>query len=275
MVTPPTVPPRPTAADRDAAVELRARQVSKRFPARRGGDPLLVLDHVDLDLRHGEFISIIGASGCGKTTLLRVMAGLEPDFTGSVELGGRPVTSPGPDKGVVFQDHRLLPWLTVADNVGFGLLNRPAADRQRVVEKYLRLVGLQNFARAYPGQLSGGMAQRAAIVRALVNKPRVLFLDEPLGALDALTRMHMQRELERVWREERVTVLMVTHDVEEAIYLSDRVVVMGSRPGRVKKIIPIPVARPRSREHPDFLAIKKELLTTFSLEAREYFSYEI
>jgi ABC-type nitrate/sulfonate/bicarbonate transport system ATPase subunit len=228
-----------------------------------------------LRIRKGQFVSIVGTSGCGKTTLLRIIAGLEGDFDGGIELEGRPIAGPGVDKGVVFQEHRLLPWLTIEDNVGFGLFRRPEEERRELVSRYLKLVGLTKFAQAYPGQLSGGMAQRAAIARALVNKPKILLLDEPLGALDAMTRMYMQNELEKIWLEEKITMVMVTHDVEEAIYLSDVVVLMSSRPGRVKKTIPVPLARPRRRDLPEFLAIKSELLQEFHLQSKDDFSFEI
>jgi ABC-type nitrate/sulfonate/bicarbonate transport system ATPase subunit len=230
---------------------------------------------VDLRVRKGQFVSIVGTSGCGKTTLLRIIAGLEGDFDGGIELEGSPISGPGVDKGVVFQEHRLLPWLTIEENVGFGLVRRPEEERRELVSRYLKLVGLTKFAQAYPSQLSGGMAQRAAIARALVNKPKILLLDEPLGALDAMTRMYMQNELEKIWVEEKITMVMVTHDVEEAIYLSDVVVLMSSRPGRVKKIIPVPLARPRHRDNPEFMAIKGELLQEFQLQSKDYFSFEI
>jgi ABC-type nitrate/sulfonate/bicarbonate transport system ATPase subunit len=233
------------------------------------------LENVDLSIHKGQFVSIVGTSGCGKTTLLRIMAGLEGDYDGDIELEGRPIVAPGVDKGVVFQEHRLLPWLTIEENVGFGLANRSAAERRTLVERYLKLVGLGKFAKALPGQLSGGMAQRAAIARSLVNKPKILLLDEPLGALDAMTRMYMQNELEKIWLEEKITMVMVTHDVEEAIYLSDVVVLMSCRPGRVKNVIPVPLARPRHRDHPDFIEIKRNLLAEFHLQARDHFIFEI
>jgi ABC-type nitrate/sulfonate/bicarbonate transport system ATPase subunit len=258
----------------DAAVSAAAplaidvRGVSKVFPGRGGEREVVALDNVDLAVRRGEFVSIVGASGCGKTTLLRIIAGLEADFTGSLALDGRPVTGPGPDKGVVFQDHRLLPWLTVADNIGFGLLDLPAAERRERVARYVALMGLEGFERAWPAQLSGGMAQRAAIARALVNNPRALFLDEPFGALDALTRFRMQSELEKIWAREKITMLMVTHDVEEALYLSDAVIVMSPRPGRVQKRVPVTIARPRDREGAVFQEIRRDLLIELVLQSK-------
>jgi len=256
-----------------SAVGLEISQLTKTFNTDRVS--VTALENVDLRISKGQFVSIVGASGCGKTTLLRILAGLEGDFDGSIVLEGQAVKGPSVDQGVVFQEHRLLPWLTVEENVGFGLVYRPAKERQEVVHRYLRLVGLTQFAKAYPNQLSGGMAQRAAIARSLVTKPKILLLDEPLGALDAMTRMYMQNELERIWFEERTTMVMVTHDVEEAIYLSDVVVLMSCRPGRVKKTIPIPMPRPRRRDHPDFIKIKQELLEEFQLQAKEYFNFEI
>ena len=254
-------------------VGLEINRLTKIFNADRLS--VTALENVDLRIHKGQFVSIVGTSGCGKTTLLRIMAGLEGDFDGDIELEGRPIEGPGVDKGVVFQEHRLLPWLTIEENVGFGLVNRPADERRELVDRYLRLVGLVKFAKAHPGQLSGGMAQRAAIARSLVNKPKILLLDEPLGALDAMTRMYMQNELEKIWLEEKITMVMVTHDVEEAIYLSDVVVLMSCRPGRVKKSIPIDMPRPRQRDSAGFVTIKKELLDEFHLQAKEYFSYEI
>ncbi|RRJ95606.1 ABC transporter ATP-binding protein [Opitutaceae bacterium TAV4] len=256
-------------------VDVEARDLTKIFAARHGTARVTALENVNLDIRPGEFVSIVGTSGCGKTTLLRIMAGLETEFHGSLTFDGLRIDGPGPDKGVVFQDHRLLPWLTVEENIGFGLLDLPKAEQRERIQKYLRLVGLHGFERAWPAQLSGGMAQRAAIARALVNKPRILLLDEPLGALDALTRIYMQRELEKIWIEEKITMVMVTHDVEEALYLSDTVVLMSARPGRIKKITPVHLARPRDRENPVFQNLKKELLAEFELQTKSQFSYEI
>jgi ABC-type nitrate/sulfonate/bicarbonate transport system ATPase subunit len=255
-----------TPAAAPAAASVEARHITKVFPApSRGGTPVVALDDISLDITPGAFVCIVGASGCGKTTFLRIIAGLEDNFDGTLLLGGKPVTGPGPDKGVVFQDHRLLPWLTIEQNIGFGLLDLPAAERRERVARYLALVGLQGFERAWPSQLSGGMAQRAAIARALVCKPPVLLLDEPLGALDALTRIRMQRELEKIWLEEKITMIMVTHDVEEALCLGDSVVIMSPRPGRVKKNIPVHLARPRDRENPVFQKIRRDLLVELGL----------
>ncbi|MDR2863943.1 MAG: ABC transporter ATP-binding protein [Puniceicoccales bacterium] len=272
------VPVTPTATPFAASartVDVDARHITKVFPARHGGNAVIALDDVSLLIPAGEFVSIVGASGCGKTTLLRIIAGLENEYTGDLTLGGQPVLGPGPDKGVVFQDHRLLPWLTVEQNVGFGLLDLPKEEQRERIDKYIRLVGLKGFERAWPSQLSGGMAQRAAIARALVNKPRILLLDEPLGALDAITRIYMQRELEKIWFEEQITMVMVTHDVEEALYLSDTVVVMSSRPGRVKRIQGNPIVRPRDRENSTFQDVRRELLIELELQTKAQFAYEI
>jgi ABC-type nitrate/sulfonate/bicarbonate transport system ATPase subunit len=256
-----------------STVGLEIQGLTKTFNTNKLA--VTALDNVDLRIQKGQFVSIVGSSGCGKTTLLRVIAGLEGEFSGSIDLEGDPIKGPSAEKGVVFQEHRLLPWLTIEDNVGFGLVYRPAQERRELVDRYLRLVGLAQFAKAYPNQLSGGMAQRAAIARSLVNRPKILLLDEPLGALDAMTRMYMQNELEKIWLEEQTTMVMVTHDVEEAIYLSDVVVLMSCRPGRVKQTISVTLPRPRRRDHHDFVSIKQALLEEFHLQAKEYFNYEI
>jgi ABC-type nitrate/sulfonate/bicarbonate transport system ATPase subunit len=255
------------------AIEVEISGLSKEFD--NDGQTVVALDGIELSIKRGEFLTLVGASGCGKTTLLRIIAGLELDYEGEIDLEGIPIRGPGVDKGVVFQDHRLLPWLTVEENVGFGLFRHAEQERRQLIQHYVDLVGLRGFEKAYPNQLSGGMAQRAAIARALVNKPKILVLDEPLGALDAMTRIHMQNEIEKIWRREKVTMVMVTHDVEEAVYLSDTVALMSSRPGRVKKIIPINLARPRNREDPAFQALRKEILTEFQLQTKAQFSYEI
>jgi ABC-type nitrate/sulfonate/bicarbonate transport system ATPase subunit len=253
---------------------LSLRNLSKVF--RGGAGDVVALQDVELDIRPGEFVSLLGASGCGKTTLLRIIAGLERDYTGEALLDGKRITRPGKDRGVVFQDHRLLPWLTIEENVGFGLSHLPRKERSEIVQSHLALVGLSGFAKSRPSQLSGGMAQRAAIARALATDPEILLLDEPLGALDALTRLYMQEELERIWKEKPgLTVVMVTHDVDEAIYLSDRIVLLSPRPGRIKRILDISAARPRSREDGEFNAIKRVLLEEFQLLHEKTVEYVI
>jgi sulfonate transport system ATP-binding protein len=236
---------------------------------------VVALEEINLTIGEGEFVSIVGASGCGKSTLLRIIAGLENGFAGSVKLGGFPISGPGLDRGMVFQEHRLIPWLTVESNVAFGLNGRKNGEKERVVREHLELVGLAGFAKAYPHQLSGGMAQRVAIARALVNQPGLLLLDEPFGALDALTKIQMQQEILRIWEAERTTMVLVTHDIDEAIYLGDRVVVMSSRPGTVKRIVPVDLPRPRDRSSLEFIQIRKTIYAEFFAEAERPFAYAI
>lgn len=255
---------------------LQIQNLNKKF--RVNGDATPVLKNINLTVKPGEFISIIGPSGCGKTTLLRLIIGIENSYQGDILLDGKQIKGPGLDRGVVFQDHRLLPWLTIEGNVGLGLEGKRSVNgnRTQLIREHLELVGLSGYEKAYPGQLSGGMAQRAAIARALVNRPEILLLDEPLGALDALTRMYMQKELEKIWqRETGITMIMITHDVEEAVYLSDKVVIMSSRPGTIKKIIPVDLPRPRDRAAYDFMKLKEKILEEFHLHAEKVFSYAI
>ncbi|MBK0420739.1 ABC transporter ATP-binding protein [Leucobacter sp. CSA2] len=223
--------------------KLRIAGLAKRF-----GD-VVALDGVDLAVAENEFVSIVGASGCGKSTLLSLIAGLETPSEGVVEVSGRPVTGPGRDRGVVFQQATLMPWLTVQRNVEFALRGEAGlskADRADRAREFLGLVGLEGFEQAFPAQLSGGMQQRAALARSLSYGPEILLMDEPFGALDALTRRTMQELLLEVWERHRLTVLLVTHDIDEAVVTSDRVVVMSPRPGRVREILDVPIARPRS-----------------------------
>lgn len=224
-----------------------------------------VLQDIRLDVAPGEFISIVGASGCGKSTLLRLILGLDGDYQGSIRLDGQAIVGTGLERGIVFQDHRLFPWLTVEQNVAVGLKNAPlsAAEKAERVWDHLVLVGLESFAAAYPHQLSGGMAQRVAIARGLVNRPRVLLLDEPLGALDALTRTRLQHELQRIWQREGTTMLLVTHDVDEAVFLGDRVVVMEPHPGRIRRIVEVDLPRPRRRSDAAFIALRDDVLADF------------
>lgn len=241
--------------------------VCKTF--RVSDEPLRVLAGLDLEVEAGGFLTIVGASGCGKSTLLRLVAGLDTAFDGSVRVDGDPVTAPRLDRGLVFQEPRLFPWLTVAQNVALGLLNSPLdkARRRREVSAHIELVGLGGFENAYPHQLSGGMAQRVAIARGLVNRPRILLLDEPFGALDALTRAHLQDELQRIWAAERTTMLLVTHDVEEATYLGDRVVVMAPRPGRIAATFDVPLARPRERTDPALGRLRDDVMAALQATA--------
>ncbi|WP_336658778.1 ABC transporter ATP-binding protein [Leucobacter sp. USHLN153] len=227
----------------DAAPKLRATGVSKRF------GEVTALEGVDLAVSENEFVSIVGASGCGKSTLLSLIAGLEEPTSGSLEVSGAPITGPGRDRGVVFQQATLMPWLTVQQNVEFALRGErglSAGDRADRAREFLGLVGLGGFERSYPAQLSGGMQQRVALARSLCYGPDILLMDEPFGALDALTRRTMQELLLEVWERHRLTVLLVTHDIGEAVVTSDRVVVMSPRPGRVQRIVDVPIARPRT-----------------------------
>ena len=244
------------------ASSLQVRAVSKSFPApddinaRR-----LALDAVSLSLAAGEMVSLVGPSGCGKSTLLRLIAGLDFPDSGELLIGSEPITSPGAERGLVFQDPNLFPWLTVRRNIQVGLVARGVLREKRdEVDEFMGLVGLEGFADAFPHHLSGGMAQRAALARALINHPRVLLLDEPLGALDAFTRMRMQDEVLRLWQARGTTMLLVTHDIDEAIYMSDRIVIMTQRPGKIERTIPVTLSRPRDRSSADFLRLRGDIL---------------
>ncbi|MGC4063902.1 MAG: ABC transporter ATP-binding protein [Polyangiaceae bacterium] len=235
--------------------QLSLRDVGKDFSSK--GGTVEALRGVSLDVGEGEFVSLIGGSGCGKSTLLRLAAGLEQPSAGEVLFEGQQIRGPGLERGVVFQDHRLLPWLTVWDNIAFALPDAKRTDAQATIQRHLELVGLQGFERSFPGQLSGGMSQRASLARALVNRPKLLLLDEPFGALDALTRMQQQQEILRIWELERVSMLLVTHDIDEAIFLSDRVIVLSPRPGTVRRTLGVPLPRPRQRNSTDFAEFRR------------------
>jgi sulfonate transport system ATP-binding protein len=245
---------------------LTIRDVSKSYVVDER--PLSVLRNIALDVRPGEFVSIVGASGCGKSTLLRLVVGLDADYEGDILLNGRRIEGPGRERGIVFQEHRLFPWLTVEDNIALGLdgSDGPQHVQDERVRDNIALVGLAGFEKAYPHQLSGGMAQRAAIARSLVTQPAILLLDEPLGALDSITRAYLQKELLRIWQQERVTIIMVTHDVDEAIFLSDRVVVMEPRPGRIRSIVSVELDHPRQRASLEFVRLKGSIILGLSGE---------
>ncbi|MDR0424764.1 MAG: ABC transporter ATP-binding protein [Clostridiales Family XIII bacterium] len=247
---------------------LKIENLSKSFLTadRR---PLSVLEDICLTVDNSEFVTIVGHSGCGKSTLLKIIAGLEAADSGGVSVDGRPCNAPGPDRGMIFQEHRLLPWLTIEQNVTLGLEGVPRREKAEISGHYLKLVRLDGFGKAYPSELSGGMSQRAAIARALATQPQLLLLDEPFGALDALTKIEMQKEILNIRRNSNNTMLMVTHDIEEAVYLSDRVVVMSSRPGRIKEIVKIELAESRNRGSADFAWYKQRILLHFFDEDEE------
>lgn len=249
---------------------LRVEGVSKSFSA-LGSDATRTpaLDRVSLSVGAGELISLVGPSGCGKSTLLRLIAGLDVPDAGQLRVGSEPITGPAAERGLVFQDPNLFPWLTVRRNIQAGLVARGVLQAKRhEVDEFMRLVGLEAFADAYPHHLSGGMAQRIALARALINHPQVLLLDEPLGALDAFTRMRMQDEVLLIWQARRPTVLLVTHDIDEAIYMSDRIVIMSPRPGRVEQIIDVELSRPRDRSSADFLGLRGRILELLHFAGR-------
>lgn len=240
---------------------VKVKGASKTFSTPQG--ELLALEHIDLEISSGEFVSLLGPSGCGKSTLLLLIAGLERPTKGEVFFDGERVNGPHYKRGVVFQSHALFPWLTVEQNIRFGLDVRKVPIENGLIQEMINLVGLKGFEKAYPKQLSGGMAQRTALARTLMNEPDLLLLDEPFGALDAFTRMEMQKEVVRLWQERFSTTLFVTHDIDEAIYVADKVMVMSPRPGRIKKVFAIPLPRPRKRNHPDFIDIRQEIYDEF------------
>ena len=251
--------------------KLEVRGLDKSFPSHETRN--LVLHDIDLDLADSEFVSLVGTSGCGKSTLLSIVAGLQDFDSGTLRVDGAPITGPGLDRGVVFQSYTLLPWLTARQNVEFALraAHYKAADCRRIAADHLDLVRLAEFADRYPSELSGGMKQRVAIARALSYRPKMLLMDEPFGALDALTRHEMQELLTQVWEQHRLTVLFVTHDVEEAVYLSDRIVVMGIGPGRIARTVPISLPRPRRQElieTREFIELQKDVLRSIREASR-------
>ncbi len=244
-------------------VVLEIDRLHKDFVSPQG-ETIAALRDINFQIHRREFVCIIGPSGCGKSTLNRIVAGLEEPSAGQVLVDGKPVVGPGPDRGMVFQSYTLFPWLTVKKNVMFGPKMGGAGPRRAECDamQWIEMVGLKDFANHYPKQLSGGMKQRVAIARALANRPRMLLMDEPFGALDAQTRCQMQSYLLQIWRNVELTVLFVTHDLDEAVYLADRIVVLGRNPGHVKEIIEVPVSRPRDASQflsPEFLAVKQRL----------------
>ena len=266
-----------TATDSDTTYQISLRNVSKVFP---GNNSLLdkltgktkadftAIENIDLDIEHNTFVSIIGPSGCGKSTMLDIIAGLSTATTGTVTIDGQLVNQPGPDRGMVFQNYALMPWMTVKDNIKFAVETvypkMPDKQQRRVIKENIQLVGLTGAENKHPHELSGGMKQRVGIARALAINPQILLMDEPFGALDALTRGFLQDEIERIWEQQRKTAIMITHSIEEALLLSDRIVMMTKGPAAtIDEVLEVPFPRPRDRNtvenHPDYLKLKKEM----------------
>jgi sulfonate transport system ATP-binding protein len=234
-----------------------------------------ILKNINLTIKEGEFITIVGHSGCGKSTLLKIIAGLVDYQIGNVTNNGVPISGPDIDRGMVFQEHRLLPWLSIQDNIGFGLGKIAKQKKDKIVTDIINLVKLDGFENVYPHQLSGGMAQRAAIARGLVTNPKILLLDEPFGALDALTRIQMQKEILRIWEQEKTTMILVTHDIDEAVYLGQRIVVMSARPGEIKSIIDVDTAGSKIRGSADFAYLTNKVYQYFFEDEKQELEYSI
>jgi NitT/TauT family transport system ATP-binding protein len=246
--------------------KLRTDALSMAFD--RDGQSMQVLEDINLEVFEGEFVCVLGPSGCGKSTLLSTMAGFLTPTSGEVRIDGDVVRGPDPRRIFVFQERGVFPWLTVEGNIGFGLGKLSRAERAKRVEHYIKMVGLEGFEKSYPHELSGGMKQRVEVARALAVNPDVMFLDEPFGALDSITRMVMRGELLRIWHAERKTILFVTHDIDEAVQLADRVVVMSARPGRIQQIVPIDIAHPRDISSPRYLELRDGILNQIGLAHR-------
>lgn len=248
---------------------IRFENVQKIFhtPA---GEEVHALNGVNLEIEEGDFVCFIGPSGCGKSTLLRILAGLDKPTEGTVYLNEKEIKGPGYERGLVFQDPNLFPWLNIKDNIAFALKTRHIYKENKAsVKDFIEMVGLKGFEKSYPHQLSGGMCQRAAIARALVGRPKALLLDEPLGALDAFTRMNMQDELLKIHKEENMTMVMVTHDVDEAVYLANKIVVMSARPAKIEEIINVELSYPRDRNNSEFIRYRSRILKVLDFAGKE------
>jgi NitT/TauT family transport system ATP-binding protein len=247
---------------------IAVTDLSLSFPGKKGSLPIEVLRSINLEVQRGEFVCIVGPSGCGKTTLLNIITGFLQQSKGEVLVQGAPVKGPDPRRIFVFQDNGVFPWLTVEQNIGFGLARHSREEQREIVHRYVQMVGLTGFEKAYPRELSGGMRQRVEIARALAPNPEIIYMDEPFGALDFITRLKMRADLTRIWQEEKKTILFVTHDIEESVQLADRVVVMSSRPGTIRKQVQIGLPRPRDLDSPEYLGARDEIFHTIGVSLK-------
>lgn len=252
-----------TPADRALKTKISVRDVNMTF--RRDGNEINVLESVNLEANTGEFVCILGPSGCGKSTLLNIAGGFLKATSGAITIDGEPVNGPDPRRIFVFQERGVFPWMTVEGNIGFGLFKLNAEERRQRIAHYVKLVGLEGFEHAYPQELSGGMKQRVEVARALAVNPDVLYLDEPFGALDSITRLIMRGELLRIWQAERKTILFVTHDIEESVQLADRVIVMSARPATIRRIVDIDIPHPRDISSPRYLELRDSIFEEIGL----------
>jgi NitT/TauT family transport system ATP-binding protein len=244
---------------------VQLRELSMTFPGKRGGPGIHVLDRISLDVYHGEFVCLVGPSGCGKSTILNILGGFQQASGGQALIHGEPVHGPDPRRIFVFQENGVFPWLTVHDNIGFGLMKRPRAEQEQIIGHYVAMVGLAGFERAFPRELSGGMKQRVELARALAANPEIIWMDEPFGALDYLTRLKMRGDLVRIWQEEKKTILFVTHDIDESLQLADRVVVLTQRPARIVEVVPVDLPRPRDLGAPGYLAARQRIFAALGI----------
>lgn len=251
---------------KDTAISIRS--VSMSFPGKHAGEQIDVLEKVSAEVAHGEFVCLVGPSGCGKSTLLNIVAGFLDATSGEALVEGQPVLGPDPRRIFVFQENGVFPWLDVRENVGFGLRQRDHAERDRIIAHYIGMVGLRGFEETYPRELSGGMRQRVEIARALAANPDIIYMDEPFGALDFLTRLKMRTDLVRIWQSERKTILFVTHDIEEAIQLADRVLVMSPRPATIQEVVDVDLPRPRDLDSPGYLEKRDRIFRVMGMSLR-------
>ena len=238
------------------------------FPGKRADQLIHVLERINLEVSPGEFVCIVGPSGCGKSTLLNIVGGFLLQTRGEALVEGQPVAGPDPRRIFVFQENGVFPWLTVRENIGFGLLKRPDEEREKTVMHYIEMVGLTGFENSYPRELSGGMRQRVEIARALAANPDIIYMDEPFGALDFITRLKMRADLVRIWQREKKTILFVTHDIEEAVQLADRVIIMSRRPATIQQVVPVDLPRPRDLDSPGYLHTRDEIFQSMGMSVR-------